>query len=235
MTYKNNIAIIPARSGSKGLRDKNIKLLDGKPLMAYSIEAAKNSKIFDEIYVSTDSEYYSQIAKEWGASVPFLRNSNLATDTSSSWDVVKDVIYQYKLLGKTFNTITLLQPTSPLRAAEDIINGYNLFQDKNAQSVVSVCETDHSPLWCFTLPENASMYEYGKQEMTTMQRQQLPTYYRENGALYITTTKHLLEIDNLYDEHCFAYIMPKERSIDIDDEFDFLLAEAMLKYKKYLD
>ncbi len=105
-----NLAIIPARSGSKGLKDKNIKLLNNKPLLAYSIEVAKASGVFDKIIVSTDSEKYALIAKEYGADVPYLRDEQLANDTASSWDVAKDILNKYKEQGITFDTVTLLQP-----------------------------------------------------------------------------------------------------------------------------
>ena len=117
----NNIAIITARSGSKGLRDKNIKMLCGKPLMAYSIEAAINSKMFKTIMVSTDSEEYACIAKEYGAEVPFLRTPENSTDKAGSWETVAEVVRRYYDEGVRFETVCLLQPTSPLRLPEDII------------------------------------------------------------------------------------------------------------------
>lgn len=230
ITKKNNIAIIPARSGSKGLIDKNIKLLNGKPLLSYSIQAAIESKIFDEVFLSTDSLLYANIAKEYGASVPFIRDSKLATDLIPSWDVVRDILNHYQQLDITFETVTLLQPTSPLRTTEDILNGYQLLKNKNAKSIVSVCETEHSPLWCFTIPTDGCLYEYGQQEMVNLSRQQLPKYYRENGALYIVKTEYLLQTDSIYDKDCYAYIMPKERSVDIDDNYDFALAELGMTY-----
>ena len=115
-----NIAIIPARSGSKGLKDKNIRLLNGKPLLAYSVEAALESEQFDEVMVSTDSEKYAEIAKEWGANVPFLRSAELSSDTATSKDVILDVLKRYAESGQVFDTFSLLQPTSPLRTAENI-------------------------------------------------------------------------------------------------------------------
>ena len=112
------IAIIPARSGSKGLKDKNIKLLNGKPLIYYTIKAALDSNCFDEVYVSTDSEKYRDIAIECGASVPFLRNTENAGDKSSSWDVVRECLAKYKEIGKDFDCFMLLQPTSPLKQSK---------------------------------------------------------------------------------------------------------------------
>lgn len=150
-----NIAIIPSRSGVKGLRDKNIKMLSGKPLIAYSIETAQNLNLFDEIMVSTDSEKYDQIACEWGAKISFLGSEELSNDTAGSWDVIKAVLNKYKVRGRVFDTVCMLQPTSPLRASEDIVNAYKVLEDKNADAVTSVCEVEHSPLWCMVLPEDA--------------------------------------------------------------------------------
>ena len=120
-----NLAIIPARSGSKGLVDKNIKLLDGKPLIAYSIEAALQSGVFDMVMVSTDSEKYAEIAWNYGAQVPFLRSAETSSDTASSWDAVAEVIENYRKLGTVFDTFMLLQPTSPLRTAQNIREAYD--------------------------------------------------------------------------------------------------------------
>lgn len=224
-----NLAIIPARSGSKGLKDKNIKLLNGKPLIAYTIEAAKKSGLFNEIFVSTDSEKYAKIAQVWGANVPFLRSDELSTDIASSWDVVREAINKYKENGKEFDTIALLQPTSPLRTADDIIAGYNKMKQKFANSIVSVCETDHSPLWSNTLPEDNSMVSFVKQDIIYSIRQDLPTYYQINGALYIVRTNYLMSNNNIYKDSSFATIMSRENSIDIDTRMDFIIADALMK------
>jgi CMP-N,N'-diacetyllegionaminic acid synthase len=222
-----NIAIIPARSGSKGLKDKNIKLLNGKPLLVYSIEAAQNSDIYDEIFVSTDSEHYANIAQQNGAKVPFLRSQDLASDTASSWDVVKDAIKKYSALGKEFETVTLLQPTSPLRTAEDIKAGYMEFLNRDADFVVSVCEVDHSPLWCNILPEDNSMVNFLNKDIINYQRQMMPTFYRISGALYIIKTDFLFNTEDYYSEKSYAIILPKIHSVDIDDELDFTIAESI--------
>ena len=222
-----NLAIIPARSGSKGLKDKNIKLLNGKPLMAYTIEAAIKSKMFDEIMVSTDSEKYAKIAKQYGAKVPFMRNSELSNDNASSWDVVRDVLSKYKETGKEFDTVALLQPTSPLRTAEDIVKGYKILKDKSANSVIGVCEVGHSPLWMNTLPEDNVMVNFINPKVAGLPRQKLDKYYRINGALYIRRTDNLNKIEYIYSDKCYAFIMDKKRSIDIDDEYDFLFAEVV--------
>lgn len=232
MNVLKNIAVIPARSGSKGLKDKNIRLLNGKPLIAYTIEAAIKSKLFDEIFVSTDSEKYAKIAREFGASVPFLRSSELATDSASTLDVVKDAIIRYKNIGKDFEVVFILQPTSPLKSSDDLIAGFNKMKEKNANTVVSVCEVDHSPLWSNTLSENCSMVNFLNRDIINIPRQQLPTYYRINGAIYIVNTEYLMSTDNIYHDKSFAIVMSKEHSVDIDDEMDFIFAETLLKYYK---
>ena len=222
------IAIIPPRSGSKGLRDKNIKNLDGKPLMAYTIEAAKASGLFDCIHVSTDSKIYADIARKYGAEVPFLRTLELSGDQASSWDTVTYVLDEYEKMNKIFDTVILLQPTSPLRSENDIVNAYQLFITKNARAVVSVCEVDHSPLWADTLPDDGNMNGFVDKKYRDIPRQQMPKYYRVNGAIYICLPETLKSINNLYDIECYAYKMDRKHSIDIDDEMDFVVAEVLM-------
>lgn len=223
-----NLAIIPARSGSKGLKDKNIKLLMGKPLLVYSVEAAIASGVFDEVMVSTDSEKYAEIAISYGAKVPFLRSAETSADTSSSWDVVREVLSDYSHAGRSFDTVALLQPTSPLRTAEDICQAYRIFTEKNANAVIGVCEVDHSPLWCNTLPKDLSLTGFIKKEAGDMPRQMLKTYYRINGGIYIVKTDYIKQTDNIYEAGSYAYIMDKMRSVDIDDELDFAIAETVM-------
>ncbi len=230
----NNLAIVPARSGSKGLIDKNIKILYEKPLMAYSIESAIESSQFDEVMVSTDSEIYAEIAIQYGAVVPFLRSAEKSSDTSSSWDVVKEVLECYGVRGVTFNTVALLQPTSPLRTAQDINNAFAIMQEKQANAVVSVCEVDHSPLWCNVLPENGSMDRFLPKDLVTKGRQKLDTYYRINGAIYLVKVPYLLSSQTIYDQGCFAYKMDKSRSIDIDDLVDFQIAKTIMNDSFYI-
>jgi CMP-N,N'-diacetyllegionaminic acid synthase len=194
-----NIAIIPARSGSKGLKDKNIRLLTGMPLMAYSIESARASGCFSEIMVSTDSEEYQRIAVEYGANVPFLRSAATSTDTAGSWDVVREVLDRY---------------------AEKYI-------ENNADAVTSVCEAEHSPLWCMTLPENQSLKEFREQSRGNAPRQKLAQYYRLNGAIYIRKIKYDGDKSIICDAEEFAYIMDKRRSVDIDTIEDFEYAEFL--------
>lgn len=223
-----NLAVILARSGSKGIKDKNIKLLGEKPLLAYSIEAAQESKIFDCIHVSTDSNHYADIVKEYGVDVPFLRSEELASDSAGSWDAVEEVLEQYAVRGNYFDMVTLLQPTSPLRKAEDIASAYKIFRRQEVKAVVSVCEMDHSPLLSNILPINNSMENFQKSE-TPILRQNIEIYYRINGAIYMIDREFLQKSHKIYRKGCYAYIMERERSIDIDTQLDFDMAEFLIK------
>ena len=222
------IAIIPARSGSKGVKDKNIREIAGKPLIAYTIEAALKSKIFDEVMVSTDSEKYAEIARKYGAKVPFLRSEKTATDQASSWDMVKEVLECYSDRGIEFDAFCLLQPTSPLRDANDIKAAYNIFQGKKAVAVVSVCEAEHSPLLFGTLDKNNSLNGFIKAN-NNVRRQDAGIFYRLNGAIYMVDIKEFYKECYLYREGSFAYVMDTKKSVDIDSEVDFEYAEFLLK------
>lgn len=225
------IAVIPARSGSKGLKDKNIKLLNGKPLMAYTIEAAKASEVFNTIHVSTDSTVYADIARQYGADEPFLRNKESAEDTSSSWSVVKEVLRKYREIGKAFDVCVLLQPTSPMRTGEDIKQAYRMFVEEKADSLTSACEVDHPVQWCFKLDERCNLRDVASSPYKYSRRQDLEKYYRENGAIYITRAQNIEDpAFDFYTERCFAYIMDQEKSIDIDSIQDFMIAETLMKH-----
>lgn len=225
----NNIAIIPARSGSKGLKDKNIKELNGKPLMAYTIEAALESKQFETVMVSTDSEEYAKIARKYGAEVPFLRSEKTSSDEAGSWEVILEVLENYAELGKMYDTVCLLQPTSPLRKVDDIINSYKILEEKKADAITSVCEVYHSPLWTMTLPSDRSMKEFRKDKKINVPRQKLDTFYRLNGAVYIRKIKYQNAEIDILDQNEYAYIMPKNSSVDIDTLDDFEYAEFLIK------
>jgi CMP-N-acetylneuraminic acid synthetase len=224
------LAIIPARQGSKRLPNKNILPLAGKPLIGWTIEAALNSTYLDEVMVSTDSEAIAKIALVGGAKVPFLRPAELSDDTASSFAVVEHAINYYKTQKKHFDNIVLLQPTSPLRTSKNIDEAIELFISKNANSVTSVCEMEHSPLWSNTLPENLSMKGFIRAEIQGNRSQDLETYYRLNGAIYIIKTSSFLnEKSFISTENCFAYIMKTMHSIDIDEEMDFSYANYLVE------
>ncbi len=226
---KRILGIIPARSGSKGLKDKNIKEFCGKPLIAYTIEAAKESGVVDEVFVSTNSEVYQQIALDYGAEVPFLRSEQLSNDIAGSWDVVREALFQYGEIGKRFDSFILLQPTSPLRDKNDIVKCIKLLYEKEYNGVISVCEEDHVPAWAQILSDDMDMKVFSNG--TGSRRQEYETFYRINGAIYALRVDYFTSCKNIYEDRCHAYIMAKEKSVDIDDEFDFLCAEALYKHK----
>ncbi|KLO21315.1 CMP-N-acetlyneuraminic acid synthetase [Marinitoga sp. 1197] len=226
---KKFLAIIPARGGSKGIKDKNIINLKNKPLISYTIEAAKKSDVFDEIMVTTDSKKIAEVAKKYGASVPFLRPVELSTDTANSIDVIIHTLNYYINKNINFDYFILLQPTSPLRKAEDILSAVKLLFEKNANSIVSICEVEHSPLFSNTLPEDLNLSKFIREEVKNKRRQDLPKYYRINGAIYISKVDYFLKVKDFYSEKSYAYIMPADRSIDIDNYLDLKLAELLLE------
>lgn len=223
-----NIAIIPARSGSKGLKDKNIKELCGKPLLAYSIECAIESQKFDKIFVSTDSLEYASIAEKYGADASFLRTKTNSSDTAGSWNVVREVVECFEKQNENYDNIMLLQPTSPLRSTEDINNCFQLMQEKEARAILSVTEVEHSPLWCNTLDVDLCMDNFVDERYLGIPRQKLPIFYRLNGAIYLLKRDELNK-KSMFRDNCYAYIMPNNRSVDIDSELDFKIAEYLLE------
>lgn len=225
------IAIITARSGSKGLKDKNIKMLNGKPMIAYTIEACIQSGCFTCVHVSTDSEKYAAIAREYGADVPFLRTEELSSDTATSEAVVKWTLEQYDKLGQEYDSFAIMQPTSPLRSPEDIKNSFAIYEEKDANAVIGVCEMDHSPIWSNVLPEDHSMTGF-LDKASNVDRHHLPTYYRINGAMYLVRRSAYTDHTAMYGEKSYAYVMDRNRSIDIDTELDFKMAEFLMKNKK---
>lgn len=224
---KTVLAIIPARSGSKGLKDKNIKELNGKPMISYTIEAAVRSGIFEDIIVSTDSQVYADISIDYGASVPFLRSNYLSSDTATSIDMIIHVIEEMNKIGKEYDYFMLLQPTSPLRTKDDIINAIELLFEKEANSVVSVCEAENSPLYMNTINEDLSIDGFLPKGIKT-RRQELDKYYRLNGAIYLCKVEYFLKSKDFYNEKSYAYLMNKKNSIDVDDEVDFEFVKSLI-------
>lgn len=233
---KTFLAIIPARSGSKGLPNKNIKNLCGKPLIAWSIESAKQSKYLDEIMLSTDSEKIAKIAREFGANTPFLRPLNLAQDTTSTFEVVKHTIDFYKNeLKKEFDFIVLLEPTSPLREVCDIDNAVKLLLDNSkAEAIVGICKTQgQNPVFLVNMAENGFISGYANENMKVIRRQDIKDVYFFEGTIYISKTDTLLEKKTFYHKKTLGYEVPKFKSLEIDDIYDFVMVEALMKFKGY--
>ena len=231
MVNKNKILIIiPARGGSKGIVGKNIKPLNRKPLICHTIREALKSKyaspILNPIFVSTDDLVIAKISRKCGANV-IERPPELATDNSPTIDTIYhaiDTINDYC----NSDIVVLLQPTSPLRNANDIDAALELFLCRDCDSVISMCKVEHSPYWSFKI-ENDYIRPLIGDEYLKMRRQDLPDVYRPNGAIYITTIKNLYKNNGFDCDKILPYIMPPERSIDIDEEIDFKLAELLIQ------
>ena len=224
---KTFLAIIPARGGSKRLPRKNVLDLCGKPLIAWSIEAGLKSKYIDKLIVTSDDEDILSISKKYGASI-IKRPEELSSDTATTFDALKHTIDNLE----KYDYIVLLQPTSPLRNEKHLDEAIELLEEKNADAIVSVCEMDHSPLWSNTLPKDGSMKSFLKEEVLNKRSQDLEKYFRLNGAIYICKMDKFLNNKGFFlKENIYAYLMNKEDSPDIDDEFDFLMTEYIMKYK----
>ncbi len=224
---KKIISIIPARGGSKRIPKKNLKLLDRKPLIYYTIQEALKSRYLDRIIVSTEDEEIAEVSRKHGAEV-IERPKDLARDESPTIDAI---LHALDFLGKDGyvpEIVVLLQPTCPLRNGQDIDNAIELFLKKNCESVVSVCEIGHSPYWIFKI-EDEYLKAIFEEKYLKMRRQDLPKVYMPNGAIYISTPENLRKYESFYCSKIIPYMMPIERSIDIDNEIDFILAELVIK------
>tara|TARA_B110000908_G_scaffold172394_1_gene239536 strand:- start:1519 stop:2223 length:705 start_codon:yes stop_codon:yes gene_type:complete len=227
---KRILAVIPARAGSKRLPGKNFKKLAGKPLIQWTIEAALECDLIDETIVSTDDLAIAELSKKNGASVPFIRPCILAQDGSTSFDVIIHALDYYSEQGSSFDYVMLLQPTSPLRNAIHIYGAVDLLSEKCADAVISVCKTEHSPLWANTLDEACSMDSFLRNEVKNTRSQDLPEYFRLNGAIYLVSTDRLRAEKTFFiSDNIYAYKMDRKSSVDIDESIDFLLAESVFE------
>jgi len=213
------IAIIPARGGSKGIPKKNIIVLNGKPLIAYTIEAALKSKYISEVVVSSEDEEILKVSKKFGANI-IKRPYKLAHDVSPCEPVILNVLKELKKNKKGFDVIVLLQPTSPLRDAIDIDNAIELFFKKNATALISVYKPLHSPFKAFKLSNNGLLEGIVDSETPFKCRQDIPICYYPNGAIFIIYTKLFLKYKKLFTDKTIPYVMPEEKSIDIDTHED---------------
>ena len=220
------IAIIPARGGSKGLPGKNVRPLNGKPLLAYAVEAALKAKHIDRVIISTDDEEIARFAVEYGAELPFMRPAELASDTAMAID---NYIYTIGRLekedGKLIDAFVVLQPTSPLRIAEDIDGAIELFEQKSADSVISYCQEAHPVTWHKYLDDEGRFVDIF--DANIKNRQENRVSYYPNGAVYVFKTA-MIRDRKYYTDKSYAYIMPRTRSVDIDFIEDFEYAEFLL-------
>lgn len=221
------LAIIPARGGSKGVPGKNIRMVNGKPLIAYSIEQASLSLYIDRAIVSTDDSEIISVARAWGGDVPFVRPASLAKDDSESITTVEHALMEIP----GYDLVVLLQPTSPLRRTSDIDECIKSCVDSNSPACVSLSETPQSPYWMFTLDDNKNLVPVIKADSLPLRRQDLPSVYAINGAVYVARTDWIMTTKAFITDQTSGYLMPVNRSLDIDTEEDFELLDLILRKK----
>ena len=224
------LAVVPARGGSKGLPRKNILDLAGRPLIAWTLAAAQQSQFIDRCVVSTDDEEIAEVARAYGGDVPFMRPAELAGDTAETFSAIEHALQQ--LPG--YDILVILQPTSPLRIAEDIDQALREMQRHGAPSCVSVVEPAKSPYWSYRIDDDGRLEPLMHPKYSTMRRQELPTSYVLNGAVYATRIDWLLENGNCPSELTVPLVMPAERPIDIDNAFDLEVAALVCEKLKRL-
>lgn len=223
------LAIVTARAGSKRLPDKNIRELCGKPLFVWSVTAGAECPDVGATVVTTDSRQYQDLARAAGAECPRLRPTELASDTASSFDVVKDVLDHYGSGLAAYRNFVLLQPTSPLRTANDVAAAIALHRNSGAPAVVSVCEAECPPAWIGQIGDDLTMDDFIRPEYKEVRSQDLGHWYRLNGAIYIVNIEVFLAERTFTPKGTIAYVMPRERSIDVDTALDFRVAEALMR------
>jgi CMP-N,N'-diacetyllegionaminic acid synthase len=228
------LGLIPARGGSKGVSRKNIKLLCGKPLIQYTIDAAIHCGVLTEVMVSTEDAEITEIAKRLGAKVPFLRPNELANDASPTVDTVIHVLKAYQDIDIHFEAVCLLQPTNPLRSAESIKLGIEKFINSDADSLISVRKVPHeyNPHWTFELENGSSFLRIATGESEIIpRRQELPHTYHRDGAIYLVKSTAVLKQGSLYGEKISFLDMSEEPHVNIDTMEDWGMAEAYLVNK----
>lgn len=217
------LAIIPARGGSKGVPGKNIRVVGGKPLIAWTIAAAKQSEYIDRVILSSDDEAIIEQARLYECEIPFVREARLARDESTSMDVILDALDRCP----GYEWVVLLQPTSPLRSAHDIDQAIELCKRQNASACVSVSLSQESPYWMFTLKDGSTLEPVLPLQGVT-RRQDLPSVYSLNGAIYVAKTGWLRQHRSFLSTETVAYVMPIQRSLDIDTESDLIQLQFFL-------
>lgn len=222
-----SVAIITARGGSKRIPHKNIKPFLGKPIIAYSIEAAKGAGCFDEIMVSTDDEEIAEIAKSYGAVVPFMRSAENSDDFSTTRDVVREVLKQYAEIGRVFDYACCIYPTAPFITAERLAESMKLLAEKQADSVLPVVQFSFPPQRCVVLEEGRAVFKWPEHMLT--RSQDLEPFYHDGGQYYCLNTRAFGEQGLLFMKKTYPVILDEMEVQDIDNETDWKLAE--LKYQ----
>lgn len=233
---KKILCVIPARSGSKGLKNKNTAKLGNHPLIAWPINSALKSKYIDKVVVSTDSLKIFKIAKKYGADVPFLRPKKLATDNASTVDVIKHVIKFLEKKNEFFDYVLCLESTSPLSSSKDIENAIGILHNNSykADSIVGVgrCTSQH-PEYLFLKKKNNLLKRYLSKRNIYKRRQDLSNIYFIDGSLYLTKVKSLFLNNSFISKRTIPLVMPKYKSFEIDDHIDLLIYRALIKnYEK---
>ncbi len=211
---------------------KNLAMLAAKPLIAYTVQAALSASSLDRVIVSTDDDEIGKVAREYGANVPFCRPPDLAGDDTPVFPVILHALnWLSEHEGYRPGYIMLLQPTSPLRAVEDIESAINIAMTTRADAVVSVTVAHQHPYWMKRVAEDGRLTDFFPSDQIPSRRQELPQVYALNGAIYLANTSVFLERQSFYTDRTYAYVMPPERSLDIDSEWDWYLAELILRNK----
>ena len=225
------LGIIPARSGSKGLKNKNILTFAGKPLIAWTIEAGINSELQD-IIVSTDCEKIAELSKSYGADIPFIRPKSLASDTASSADVILHAIEQLSNRGKSYDYVFMLEPTSPLRDASDINRAlHQLKSSEHGEAIVGITECREShPSFIYKKNNLQLLESYSGIHPTSIRRQDINQLYFLEGSIYGSKVKTFLMEKSFYHAKTIGFEMPKEKAIEIDDKFDLIMAESIMNF-----
>ena len=227
------LAIIPARGGSKGLPDKNIKPINGKPLIYWTINQAQKSTLISNLIVNTDSEKIANISEESGASVPFLRPKNLAEDDSSTFDVIKHTLDWYERRDEQYDIVVLLEPTSPLRKNKDIDQAIERFiSHGDADSLVSLGEVQLESPYITKFLDDDYVRPVIKLDSSFHQRQQLPIAYFPYGIIYLSKVSSLLETGTFYQENTISYMVERWQNYEIDDIYDFMVIERIMKHRE---
>ena len=238
---QNLIALIPARKGSERIKNKNIKSLNGHPLIAYTIAAARNSKIFDKIIVSTDSIKYSNIAKHYGAEVPFLRPKEISTSKSTDFLWIHFTIEKLKKKGFSFEKFCILRPTSPFRTSKTILSAWKIFKkNTNADSIRSVelCSQHPAKMWTINnkiINPIFSIKNNKKQSFYNQQYKTLPRIYIQNASLEISKISNLYKYHNVSGKKIIPYISKKYEGFDINQKYDMEYAKHLIKKKVKLE